>query len=151
MPLKPRQHQITSADTWARLARASEDIVFAASRVARKSDIGGQPTAGTETELDYVLVHADLASHLTLSLDWNDNMPSLTAVTDDFDPIQKEQRLSIAKLATHTAITSQLGVDHADLWLGDISVDVSHPDPEIAASLALAASRKLEALFMMNI
>ena len=57
----------------------------------------------------------------------------------------------IAKLATHrplATITRQPGVDHADLWLDDISLDLSHPDPEVAASLALAASRKLEALLL---
>ena len=55
---------------------------------------------------------------------------------------------TIAKLATHrplATITRQPGVDHADLWLDDISLDLSHPDPEVAASLVLAASRKLEA------
>ncbi|CAE7504637.1 unnamed protein product [Symbiodinium sp. CCMP2592] len=60
---------------------------------------------------------------------------------------------TVAKLTTHAplqGISQHRGVSHADLWLDDISVDVSHADPEVAASLALSASRKLEALLSVE-
>ncbi|CAE7214837.1 unnamed protein product [Symbiodinium sp. CCMP2592] len=60
---------------------------------------------------------------------------------------------TVAKLTTHAplqGISQQPGVSHADLWLDDISVDVSHADPEVAASLALSASRKLEQLLSVE-
>ncbi|CAE7805903.1 pol [Symbiodinium sp. CCMP2592] len=60
---------------------------------------------------------------------------------------------TVAKLTTHAplqGISKHRGVSHADLWLDDISVDVSHADPEVAASLALSASRKLEDLLSVE-
>ena len=60
---------------------------------------------------------------------------------------------TVAKLTTHAplqGISEHEGVSHADLWLDDISVDISHADPEIAASLALSASRKLESLLSIE-
>ena len=60
---------------------------------------------------------------------------------------------TVAKLTTHAplqGISEHQGVSHADLWLDDISVDISHADPEIAASLALSASRKLESLLSIE-
>eukprot|EP00439_Symbiodinium_sp_Y106_P017883 s1011_g2.t1 len=45
---------------------------------------------------------------------------------------------AIAKLTTHAplhAISAEPGVSGADLWLDDITVDISHPDPEAAKAL----------------
>ena len=60
---------------------------------------------------------------------------------------------TVAKLTTHAplqGISQHPGVSHADLWLDDISVDISHADPEVAASLALSAARKLEDLLSVE-
>ena len=54
---------------------------------------------------------------------------------------------AIAKLTTHAplhAISAEPGVSGADLWLDDITVDISHPDPEVAAAQALSVSRNLD-------
>ena len=60
---------------------------------------------------------------------------------------------TIAKLTTHAplqAISSEPGVSGADLWLDDITVDISHPDPEVAAAHALSVSRKLDYLLSIE-
>ena len=60
---------------------------------------------------------------------------------------------TIAKLTTHAplqAISSEPGVSGADLWLDDITVDISHSDPEVAAAQALSVSRKLDYLLSIE-
>ena len=56
---------------------------------------------------------------------------------------------TLAKLTTYQPLTSikkKAGVSHADLWLDDISVDIAHPDAEVAATLGVDVFRTLRSL-----
>ena len=56
---------------------------------------------------------------------------------------------TLAKLTTYqplTTIKKKAGVSHADLWLDDISVDIAHPDAEVAATLGVDVFRTLRSL-----
>ncbi|CAE7355465.1 unnamed protein product, partial [Symbiodinium sp. KB8] len=66
-------------------------------------------------------------------------------------PIQMQavQVVSLAK-SPEKGISEHPGVSPAVLWIDDISVDISHADPEVAASLALSAARKLEDLLSIE-